>query len=305
MNLSPIILFVYNRPLHTRQVLDALKLNELVAESTLYIYADGAKAGASADTLKKIEETRNVISTVNWCREVFIIEREQNYGLQQSIITGVTEVVNKHGKVIVLEDDIVTSEFFLSYMNDALQLYQNEEQVLSIGSFNFFATDSKVSDTFFVPIPDCWGWATWKNRWHLFEPDGQLLLDKLRQQNLITKFNLEGAYNFENMLIGQINGTVSSWAVRWQALSYLQNKLNLYPKYSVTKNIGFDASGTNGGADIYSSLIKLPAKSIVVNKLPLVQDKSIEKKMIAGYLKINRPGWLSGVRDKLKKLKLR
>jgi putative methyltransferase (TIGR04325 family) len=283
MTLAPIILFVYNRPKHTAETLKALSENELASQSTLYIYADGPKAGASATTLADINSTRDIIKSTQWCKEVFIIARDENYSLQRSVIEGVTEVVNKHEKVIVLEDDIVTSPHFLQYMNDALTIYEDEQKVLSIGALNFFATDSTVPDTFFIPIPDCWGWATWKNRWQLFEPNAQLLLNRLREKGLIEKFNLNGAYNFESMLIDQIKGDVSSWAIRWQAIAYLEDKLTLYPRYSVTKNIGFGPGGTHGGEDKYSKKIKFTNKRIVVEKMGVAENPAITDKMIAGY----------------------
>jgi putative methyltransferase (TIGR04325 family) len=289
MELAPIVLFVYNRPDHARQTLNALALNQLADTSILYIYADGPKKDAGADILINIEETRAVIRSKQWCKEVFIIEADANQGLANSIIKGVTDVVNKHGKVIVLEDDLVTSKYFLQYMNDALSIYETEQGVISIGALNFFATDNEVPDTFFIPIPDCWGWATWKDRWRLFEPNPQLLLNRLREKDLIEKFNLNGAYNFESLLIDQIKGNVNSWAIRWQAVAYLENKLALYPRYSVTKNIGFGGSATHGGKDNYSKKLKFAEKEITIVKQPAVEDPVIINKMIAGYGAVGQP----------------
>jgi putative methyltransferase (TIGR04325 family) len=288
-DLAPIILFVYNRPIHTEQTLNALSNNLLADQSTLYIYADGPKPGADADMLQKIEKTRTVIRQKQWCKEIIIIEAEINKGLAPAVIKGVTEVVDKHGSVIVLEDDIITSKYFLQFMNEALAMYQSDSKAFSIGALNFFATDSTVPDTFFAPVPDCWGWATWKDRWALFEPNPQKLLNKLRDNNLIDKFNLYGAYNFESMLIDQIKGNVSSWAIRWQAVAYLENKLTLYPRYSVTKNIGFGHGATHGGDDRYSKNIKFANKSINVQKNQVAEDPAIIEKMIAGYRRTTQP----------------
>jgi putative methyltransferase (TIGR04325 family) len=293
ITLAPIVLFVYHRPEHTKQVLNALALNPLADQSILYIYADGPKKDSSADALANIAKTRSVIRQEQWCKEVFIIEADTNLGLANSVIKGVTEVVNKHEKVIVLEDDLLTSKHFLQYMNDALNVYETEQQVLSIGALNFFATDKQVPDTFFIPIPDCWGWATWKDRWQLFEPNPQLLLNKLREKGLIEKFNLNGAYNFESMLIDQIKGTISSWAIRWQAVAYLENKLSLYPRNSVTKNIGFGADATHGGDDNYSKKIKFAVTEIPVEKQPATENKAIINKMITGYAMVNQPSGIA------------
>lgn len=289
MKPAPIILFVYNRPKHTALTLKALSQNKLASQSTLYIYADGPKKNAAPNALADINRTREIINSYRGCKDVVVIARDENYGLQRSVIEGVTDIVNKHEKVIVLEDDIITSPHFLQYMNDALNVYENEQKVLSIGALNFFATDEEVPETFFIAIPDCWGWATWKNRWQLFEPNAQLLLNRLREQGLIKKFNLNGAYNFESMLIAQIKGDISSWAIRWQALAYLENKLTLYPRCSVTKNIGFGKEGTHGGDDKYSKKIKFADKQIVVKKIEVSEDPAITNRMIAGYWEITQP----------------
>jgi len=301
MPLAPIILFVYNRPGHAEQTLNAFAANRLADESILYIYADGPKADASPETLENISLTRALIRSKKWCKEVFIIESEVNRGLAGSVIRGVTEVVNKHGKIIVLEDDIITSKYFLQFMNDALDVYSDEPKVLSIGALNFFATDDQVPDTFFVPIPDCWGWATWKNRWQLFEPNAQTLYTRLIENNLVGKFNLNGAYNFESMLLDQIKGNISSWAIRWQALAYLENKLSLYPKYSVAKNIGFGTSGTHGGADLYSKNLKFAANKIIVEKQPVAADPAIIEKMTKGYGDTAQPGLQQQLKSRVKK----
>ncbi len=288
MVLAPIVLFVYNRPWHTEQTLNALAENELADQSTLFIYADGPRSNASAEILKKIKETREIIRKKKWCKEVHIIESETNQGLADAVINGVTRVIDEYEKVIVLEDDLVTSRYFLRFMNDGLDLYSDEQKVISIGALNFFATDDQVPETFFIPIPDCWGWATWQNRWQLFESNPQKLLNQLREKELIDSFNLYGAYDFEAMLIDQIKGNVSSWAIRWQAVAYLENKLALYPKYSVTKNIGFDAQGTHGGEDKYSNLILFADHPIKIKKLPVLEDPAITKKMIAGYSSVTQ-----------------
>ncbi|MDR3695453.1 methyltransferase, TIGR04325 family [Mucilaginibacter sp.] len=301
MALAPIVLFVYNRPWHTEQTLNAIAANELAAESILYIYSDGPKYNASAEALENISKTRNIIKKQRWCKEIYIIERDENYGLQKSVIEGVTEIVNQYGKVIVLEDDIVTSKYFLQFMNDALDVYKDEEEVISIGALNFFATDKQVDDTFFIPIPDCWGWATWKNRWQLFETNAQTLLNRLRQNDLIDNFNLNGAFNFENMLIDQIEGKVSSWAIRWQAVAYLENKLTLYPKYSVTKNIGFGAGGTHGGKDHFTKNIKFATQKINVQKIKVEEKAVIKKKMRDGYFKTTQPQKIAKTKQLIRK----
>ncbi len=132
MELSPIILFVYNRPAHTRRTLEALSANNLAAKSLLYIFSDGPKENASSSELINIEATRNVIKSKKWCGEVVINEKRKNRGLVDSIIAGISDVTEAHGRAIVLEDDIITQPGFLQFMNDALVLYADQERVMQI-----------------------------------------------------------------------------------------------------------------------------------------------------------------------------
>ena len=282
--LAPLILFIYNRPVHTEKVLNALNSNVNADHSTLYIFSDGPKQNCSHQDIENIRKTREIAKSVKWCNEVIIYESLTNKGLANSIIEGVTEVINKYGKAIILEDDIVPSHFFIQYMNQALDTYEHEMDVISIGGFNFFANDSSIPETFFIPIPDCWGWATWKNRWDLFEPDGKSLLNALKCKNLLEDFNLHGAYNFEQMLIDQINGKNNSWAIRWQAVAYLHNKLSLYPKYSVTKNIGFDEDATHGSAHNFNKTSVLADSPIKIIKQIVQTNADILKKMKIRYI---------------------
>jgi hypothetical protein len=241
--LAPIVLFAYNRPLHTRNILDSLSNNLEAINSDLIIYCDGAKKEAKADQIEKIEQVRLIAKNENRFKSVSVIEQKSNKGLANSIIDGVTEVVNKYGKLIVLEDDLITSPYFLKFMNDALDIYFEDEKVISIGSCNYFANDEKISSTLFMPVVDCLGWATWQNRWQLFEPDSEKLLREIQENNIAQKFNLYGCFNFTGMLKQQIDGKVNSWAIRWTATSFLHNKLTLYPNPSLTQHIAsYDAT---------------------------------------------------------------
>ena len=178
---APIVLFVYNRPWHTLQTLNALMKNELADQHVLYIYSDGPKIKAANDEVKKIEEVRKLIRTKQWCKEVYIVESETNRGLADSIINGVTEIVNKHGKIIVLEDDLITSAGFLNYMNIALNLYKNEKNVMHISGY-MFPTEKKLPETFFLVFTSCWGWGTWDRAWQSFDLSARNLLSKVKKQ---------------------------------------------------------------------------------------------------------------------------
>jgi hypothetical protein len=244
MPLAPIVLFVYNRPWHTEQTLNALAANYLAKESVLFIYSDGPKDHAPAEVLENIKKTRDIIKKQKWCREVFIIESELNKGLANSVIQGVTEIVDKYGKIIVLEDDLVTHPFFLTYMNENLDIYQDDESVISLHGY-IYPVKKKIKSPFFLKGADCWGWATWKRGWDLFEYDSKLLLEKLLKRKLTNEFNFNDSYNFTALLESQIRGEVDSWAIRWYASAFLLDKLTLYPPVSLITNIGFDGSGTH------------------------------------------------------------
>lgn len=241
--LSPIALFVYNRPEHTRRTVESLKQNKWAAESDLIIYSDAPKSEAQAG---KVGEVREYIRRIDGFKSVTVIERETNFGLATSIIDGVTAIVKKYGRIIVLEDDMVTAPYFLSYMNEALELYADDDRVVSIHGY-VYPVGRSLPDAFFLLGADCWGWATWSRGWACFNSDGQFLLDELKRRKLVRAFDYNGAYPFSEMLENQIKGENDSWAVRWYASAFLADKLTLYPGRSLVHNIGSDNSGTHCG----------------------------------------------------------
>ncbi len=249
---SPVVLFTYSRLDHTRRTVEALLQNDLASQSDLIVYSDAAR---SIDKQNTVEEIRAYLAAISGFRSVTIKHRMENYGLAKSIIQGVTEVLQQLDRVIVLEDDLVTSKYFLTYMNDALERYADDERVASIHGYVYPVTQP-LPEAFFIPGADCWGWATWKRGWKLFNPDGQYLLDELRRRKMIRAFDFNGAYGYSKMLEGQINGKNDSWAVRWYASAFLAGKLTLYPGRSLVHNIGNDNSGRHcGESDIYDSLL--------------------------------------------------
>lgn len=241
---APIALFAYNRPEHILRALEGLIKNEEAKNSILFIFCDGPKAGVSDDQLKKIVETRKVIRQQKWCKQVNIFESETNKGLANSIIDGVTEVVNEFGSIIVLEDDLVVSPFFLKFMNEALQIYLNEEKVISIHGY-LYPIKKQLPETFFLKGADCWGWATWKRGWDLFESDEGKLLDEIIKRKLEKEFDFGSRFPYLKMLKDQLAGKNDSWAIRWYASAFLNNKLTLYPGNSLAENIGNEGSGTH------------------------------------------------------------
>lgn len=245
MNIAPIVLFAYNRPWHLAQTIDALKKNELSVSSDLIVFSDGAK---NHESNQKVEEVRQYLKTISGFKSVKVVERDRNLGLARSIISGVSQVVGEYDRVIVMEDDLVTSPFFLHYMNDALEYYADEDEVISIHGY-CYPVRGTLPETFFIKGADCLGWGTWQRGWSLFEENSQKLLERLKQKDLLLRFDFFGAYGYTKMLKNQIKGKNDSWAVRWYASALLNDKLTLYPGQSLVFHIGYDGSGTNCGVD--------------------------------------------------------
>ena len=271
---APIVLFTYNRPIHTEKTVNALKMNDEVSESDLIIFSDGAK---SEDDERNVNLVRSYVKTIIGFRSVSIIERNTNFGLGNNIIDGVTTVVNKYGSVIVLEDDLITSPYFLKYMNDGLSRYALNKEVISISSY-IYPIKKKLTETFFIKGADCLGWGTWKDKWVLFEPDGKKLLDLILSKDLAVEFDFNNAYPYTQMLKDQIAGKNTSWAVRWYASAFLQNRLTLYPGKSVVYHNGNDGSGTNFGVSTFLD-VKLSDKPIEVNNIKIDENKYARKRI--------------------------
>jgi len=246
MSLAPIVLFVYNRPQHTLKTLEALMQNELAEKSELFIYCDGPKADATNQDRQRINKVRDLVKKKNWCKKVTIKESHVNKGLANSIVQGVTEIVNTYGKIIVLEDDIVTSKGFLRYMNEALEVYQSDKKVMHIGSYlPYTNSHKKLPETFLSRFMSCWGWATWKTSWNQANWDESELYEQIKDPKVRYEFNLEGVLNFHEQLENNINGSINTWAIKWFTNIFICNGLCLYPSHSLTKNIGFDGTGEN------------------------------------------------------------
>jgi len=242
-DIAPIVLFAYNRPIHIQKTLNALAANHLAIESELIIFSDSPK---NQQALEGVQAVRALIKKIKGFKSVNIIERDKNFGLANSIIDGVTSIVDQYGKLIVLEDDLVTSPFFLTYMNDGLKLYENDNRVASIHSY-IYPVKKELPDYFFLRGADCLGWATWKRSWNIFNFDTQFLLNEIKKKKLDKLFNFNNSYDYTGMLKAQLEGKVSSWAVRWYASTFLADKYTLYPGTSFVNHIGFDGSGTNCG----------------------------------------------------------
>lgn len=291
MNCAPILLFVYNRPEHTQRCIESLKRNSLATDSTLYIYADGAK-----DVIQQaaVNEVRSYIHTIRGFKETIIIERDENWGLARNIIDGVTTQVNQYGRVIVLEDDLVVAPYFLQFMNDALETYQDEPKVGHIQACDF-TQDPSLPDTFLIKWTGSWGWATWDRAWKHFNPNGKELLQELEQRKLTRTFDFNGKYGFTRMLRRQIKGKNNSWAIRWNASLFLKDILSLNVGRSLVQNEGFDGSGTNcGGGGLYASHLHLAP--LPVEKISPIEENNKARQAFVRYYGRTNSFWAKAIR---------
>ena len=291
MNCAPILLFVYNRPEHTQRCIESLKRNSLATDSTLYIYADGAKDDTQQAA---VNEVRSYIHTIRGFKETIIIERDENWGLARNIIDGVTTQVNQYGRVIVLEDDLVVAPYFLQFMNDALETYQDEPKVGHIQACDF-TQDPSLPDTFLIKWTGSWGWATWDRTWKHFNPNGKELLQELEQRKLTHTFDFNGKYGFTRMLRRQIKGKNNSWAIRWNASLFLKDILSLNVGRSLVQNEGFDGSGTNcGGGGLYASHLHLAP--LPVEKISPIEENNKARQAFVRYYGRTNSFWAKAIR---------
>ena len=243
MSRAPVALFVYNRPGHTRQTVEALAANTLAGETPLFIFSDAPRNDAAR---RQVEEVRSYIRTITGFQSITIIERPTNLGLARSIIDGVTGLCEKYGRVIVVEDDLVTSSRFLSYMNDALTFYEHDTHVMQIsGHIADVPEFSRKTEALFMPFITSWGWGTWDRAWRHFDPTAHGWEKILDDRALRNRFNLDSHFDYATMLQMQLDGKIDSWAIRWYLSVFMRGGLALFPPRSFVRNIGFD-SGTHG-----------------------------------------------------------
>jgi hypothetical protein len=231
------------------------------------------------------------VSGFKWVK---VIKRKQNMGLAASIIDGVTQLVNDYGKVIVFEDDLLSSPYTLQYFNEGLDRYQNEDKVMHIGAYMYNLKNDKLPPTFFYRAATSWGWATWARAWKNFEPD----IDKLMQQfdkEKINAFSIDGTMNFWKQMQQFKAGKNNSWAIRWYASIFLKGGLTLNPSQSLIQNIGHDGTGVHSNnEDIYQ--VNVARKPVAGFPIEIAESK-IAYEAIRYFLK-NRKGslWQRAVR---------
>ena len=268
MKPAPVALFAFRRPDHLAKVVAGLLANSEAAQTQLWVFCDGAKGAADVDGVAAV---RRFARAIKGFAGLTVVERSENFGLARSIREGVSQLCASDGRVVVLEDDVVPTPFFLAYVNAGLERYADDARVISIGCYTYDG-GRDLPPTFFLNIPDCWGWAVWARSWAQFEPDGTKLLAALTARGRLRSFDFDGAYPYTKMLKDQIAGGNASWAILWYAHAALTGQLTIYPHRSVTSNIGQDGSGTHGGKLEAGPLILRLADS-PVDVLPILVEE--------------------------------
>ena len=288
---APVLLFVYNRPAHTRRLVESLLQNPESAESRLFIYSDAPR---DESVRPAVDEVRRYVRSIRGFDRVEVVERTENWGLARSIIDGVSTALQRFDRVIVLEDDLVLSPYFLRFMNEALETYKDEPRVGHIQACDF-TQDPSLPDTFLIKWTGSWGWATWRRAWKHFNPDGQALLDELERRRLTRTFDFDGAYRYTRMLRRQVEGKNNSWAIRWNASLFLADILSLNVGRSLVQNTGFDGSGTHcGGGGLYASTLWM--KPLPVVRISPAVENPAARHAIARYYRRHFGFWAKAVR---------
>jgi len=286
MGFAPIAIFCYNRPKHLSKLLQSLTECPEWNRSEVYFFRDGPRMRTSEE-LESIEAVDRIIDQFSYSHKTSISRSKSNLGLAESIKNGVSMVLKEHDKVIVLEDDLLISRGFLKYMNDALNLYNNQPEVMHVSGY-MFPIKALTEQTFFFNYTSCWGWGTWKRAWKHLEWDCLSLKRKLIQEGKWNHFSLDGHNSNETQLDQNIFGQKKTWAVRWNASVELRNGYCLHPAKSLVNNLGFDGSGENcppSNREYYHSKL---ATHIRVEKKALHENQQVIKAMKSFYKTQNK-----------------
>lgn len=293
MKYAPIAVFAYKRADKLEKCIEALEKNKGVENTDLFIFADGAKGEADIDQVNEVREYIKKYEKISKFRTVTVEEKKTNIGLANSIITGVTSVIEKYGKIIVVEDDLLTAPDFIEYMNGALNYYRDKKQYGSISGYTYPLEELKnyEKDVYAIRKGECWGWGTWKDRW--INVDWKVKDFKQYRYNPFKRRAFKKLeYGLDRMLINQMTGKSDSWAVRWCYHLFKTGQLTVYPKVSKTLNIGFDNSGThcNDRNEIYQQNIikqqyctkyeEVDVDSILEHAVSVYEKNSLPKKVL-------------------------
>lgn len=246
---TPVALFTYNRPEHARLTLEALAKCSRLSECDFYFFSDAPK---TQDVGQEVESTREILQEWQPVFGAHIVSRRKNLGLAGSIVSGVSELCERYGRVIVLEDDLIVGPDFLHFMLTSLDHYENNDEVMQIGGFTVSTPENLSSDVFLLPVTTTWGWATWERAWQHFSWDPIDLSAAQYDQDWLRLFNLDGTCNFSGMLEDRLQQRNDSWGILWWYAVSRRRGLVAYPRNTLVWNGGFDGSGVHCGSSKFS-----------------------------------------------------
>ena len=244
MKLAPIALFVYNRPVELRKVLSSLKKNKDIKKTEIYIFSDGPKKNKL--DIQKVNNVRKILNKVKDLKIKKKFFYKKNRGLKKNIINGVNYVFKIHSKIIVLEDDLLTSPSFIRYMNQSLNYIKDKKNVWHVSAWNYPIKIKKVdsTDTFLWSHMNCWGWGTHKKYWKKLILDPNFFIKKLSKEQIF-QFDLEGKLNNWSQLVRNYEKKLNTWAIFWGATIFWNKALCINPIRSYVKNIGINTNSTH------------------------------------------------------------
>lgn len=250
---APIVLFVFNRLEHTKKTIESLKTNSLAAESELFVYSDGPR---SREDEADVAAVRALIDDLDGFKRITVHKRATNCGLAGSVIAGVTDVIQQYGRAIVIEDDLQFSPYFLNYMNEALDRYEGDQRIFSVGGYSppLKIPEDYTMDSYLSYRCCTWGWATWQERWDKVDWDIKDFESFINNPKLIERFN-RGGDDMSEILKLQMAGKISSWGIRWDYAHFRNDAYCFRPVFSIVGNTGNDGTGVHCGVtdkfDVY------------------------------------------------------
>lgn len=280
--LAPIALFCYKRLDTLKQTIEALQKNYLAAESELFVFSDGPKKAADESIIKEI---RSYLKTIAGFKKITIVEAPVNKGLAASIINGATEILNKYGKIIVLEDDLVTSRNFLTYMNQGLDYYENNPKIFSIGGFSIPIKGPKGNTIYYTQRAASCGWGTWKDRWSIIDWEVKDYPALMKDSSAKRAFNRMGS-DMISLLTKQREGKINSWAIRWCYHQFKHDLFSVHPVVSKITNIGFgspDATHTKERFNRFDTALDTNVSTDTDFDVPVRLEKKIIRQFVRPY----------------------
>jgi hypothetical protein len=241
MRNSAIAIFAYKRPDCLRNLLQSLQRNNGIENLEIYVFVDGPKSPAEIDL---VNEVQSVALDFSLQLEMHLKVSPINLGLANSVKTNISLLFESYESLIVLEDDLVLSKFFLEFMLEGLQKFAEDAKIAGISGYSY-PINNPSQHGYLLPGGDCWGWATWRDRWQQIEWDPNSLISSLRSNGKVNSFNLGGAYDYYGMLVDSRLGLIDSWAIYWHASMFLSGKYTYYPSKTLVLNFGMDGSGTH------------------------------------------------------------